>query len=231
MFGGVETKKYKDLWDACEKEYYTHARNTIASTLYTEKRKVVSGSVDNSPTYEYCISATLNPEWPFNDLYIDTIDYNSFAQEMEELEELRIQYDKLPDISSEPDFKKPKKENGEEYKPYCDKYFPMNFGQAFGIDLFALWVFGFFNVQVPVYGDDGKQETTWKFVGLPFKTEDVPKYETCAIAINKGYAYIPTGLDVTLEYIGLPLLKDSILIPGVGPDYGAILGRILLSSK
>lgn len=44
------------------------------------------------------------------------------------------------------------------------------------------------------------------------------------VAVQDGFAYVPTGITIKMEYTGIPLGKTVLSIPGVGPDYGTLLG-------
>ena len=48
--------------------------------------------------------------------------------------------------------------------------------------------------------------------------------ETHQVSVKDGYAYVSNGIEIVMEYTGLPLSKNSVLVPGAGPDYGTILG-------
>lgn len=43
------------------------------------------------------------------------------------------------------------------------------------------------------------------------------------ISLMDGYAYVPIGIYIDMEYTGIPIFKNSIIIPGIGFDYGTTL--------
>lgn len=43
------------------------------------------------------------------------------------------------------------------------------------------------------------------------------------IGINDGYIYVPIVNEMECEYTGIPIFKDSIMLPGIGFDYGTTL--------
>lgn len=47
------------------------------------------------------------------------------------------------------------------------------------------------------------------------------------VSLKDGYAYVNIGVTIEMQYIAIALAGQYISIPGVGPDYGTILGRTL----
>ena len=74
-----------------------------------------------------CTSKKLNPDWPYTALYIDTINYNYWQKQKDELKVLYTQFSMLTDQVQPSDDTDPKRENGEEYDPVCDRYYPLDY--------------------------------------------------------------------------------------------------------
>jgi hypothetical protein len=108
----TQDNKYVNLWNTAEKEYKVKTiKNLIAtaniSTLFILSQNLQNilftknGSPDitriraykKDPKYYY---KKLNPDWPVQSLYIDTINYNEFDKEIDELNALYSRFSKLP---------------------------------------------------------------------------------------------------------------------------------------
>lgn len=220
---------------------------TIQTTIdqNTDSNKIKMSDAALKEDIIYLVKRELNPNWPFSSLYIDTIDYNQWEKELEKLKILRHKYAQLPDAVPPSDIKEPKKEDGEEYEPVCDKYFPLNYAKVLGIgDLITI---PFMNVvELCTYENgepilepvadiedwDGTAVEEGEIVTDDETGEEIEyppiyfnqKKEKRNVAIKDGYAYVCTGVTITVEYTGIPIGKKPLLIPGVGFDYGTALG-------
>jgi hypothetical protein len=61
----------------------------------------------------------------------------------------------------------------------------------------------------------------------PGRWEEEVETVSRPVALMHGFAFVPTGIKIKLDYTGIPTSKnadENILIPGIGPDYGALLG-------
>jgi len=77
--------------------------------------------------------------------------------------------------------------------------------------------------------------TEYVYIYCDKKTSDIIKgadpeksygdydYDYVSVGINDGYVYIPLGISITCQYTGIPIFKNSIMIPGIGTDYGTTL--------
>lgn len=174
-------------------------------------------------------------DWPYKNLYIDTVDYNEWLDLKDQLQILYDKYLMLQDEIPLPDEEQPtiKQTFGSGANvqviqqpppdPWCDKYFPKNYAQLFGVpdilpSLLKIDELIFDNQKKPVMIDDptGAKDENGKI-------KQVQKTIKHPVSIQNGYAYVDIGKQVTLCYTILPLLPNSILIPGVGKDYGAII--------
>ena len=43
------------------------------------------------------------------------------------------------------------------------------------------------------------------------------------VGLMDGYAYVPIGIMIQMEYTGIPIFDKSVMIPGIGFDYGTVL--------
>lgn len=142
--------KYVLLWQASENEYKIQKiQNLISSVRLNNNIFILSefiqkllflkdGIPDAQSIAKYkknpiYYTRTLNPDWPLKSLYIDTLNYNEFAQELRELQALKTRFSKLPPTQQVKNDKKINPETGKEYKPVCDKYFPFDYGKLFGM--------------------------------------------------------------------------------------------------
>lgn len=145
----TQDNKYVNLWNTAEKEYKVKTiKNLIAtaniSTLFILSQNLQNilftknGSPDitriraykKDPKYYY---KKLNPDWPVQSLYIDTINYNEFDKEIDELNALYSRFSKLPATEQKLNPTQTNPETGKEYDPVCDKYFPFDYGKLFGL--------------------------------------------------------------------------------------------------
>jgi hypothetical protein len=152
-----------------------------------------------------------------------------------------MEYSRLPAELTETDARLkeiPKDNNGKVYEPLCNKYYPLEYGKAFGIEPILPCLFkvneiiynGNKPVTKPVFvtksgkriypDEEGNMESTDE----PGEWQAELVVEPRPVALKDGYAYVSTGVKITLDYTGIPVGKNSLLIPGVGPDYGALLG-------
>lgn len=91
------------------------------------------------------VGQTYPQNWPYKNLYIDTINYNEWMQKVNQLISLRDRYQLLPEKIPLPQEQQPSQLQtfgmGTETKvevqpppdPCCDKFFPKNYAQLFGI--------------------------------------------------------------------------------------------------
>jgi hypothetical protein len=213
--GGNSTNKYSDL-----------AQSVLDKMNEKQTASELSGYEYDEETGEYIVNKTENPNWPYKALYIDTINYNYWEDLRDQLQVLYQKYSSLPDEQPETDERDPKQKDGKEYKPYCDKYFPLDYTKMLGMSLPTL---PFFNVDELLFNAKGEPIMETKFnpkaaiTNQPWFT-NVQKKETHPVAIIDGYGYVSTGIVLKMEYTGIPLGKYVTLIPGVGLDYGTVLG-------
>lgn len=233
----------------------------------------------------------LNPNWPYQSLYIDTLDYNVWKKYKEEFEALYMEYSKLPDYIEEPTTnadEEPTDDYGKVLEPLCDKYFPLDYASVFGLESLIPCLL---RVNEVIYDEQTNQpktrdvyvtesgkrltkdeadelavndiiamaeyrdkyaeaqaaleqvavgtvehktaseslaaivEPTCTLENGEWQTEQIT--ESRPVALMHGFAYVPTGIKIKLDYTGIPTSTnpdESILIPGIGPDYGALLG-------
>lgn len=137
----------------------------------------------------------------------------------------------------------------------CQWFIPMNtIFSLFDSDTYSvgsLLAFACATVRVKVKDESGQQiwdeveeeydRTEIGYEGgvpppVPIKIKDrrkvkVPRTQLRHIAVSGGYAYIESGQTITLQYTGIPMLpNNSILIPGVGPQYGAMMAGFYTAS-
>jgi hypothetical protein len=213
--GGKSTSKYTDLWD-----------KAISNANKAQRADELSQYEYDKETKTYTVSKAENPNWPYKALYIDTINYNYWENLRDQLQILYQRYSALPDEQAETDKRDPKQKDGKEYDPYCDKYFPLDYTKMLGLSLMP--TLPFFNVDELIVDEKGKpvMEDDIQFTALPtptWKTVKVQKKETHPVALIDGYGYVSTGIKIKLEYTGIPLSPNAVLIPGAGIDYGAVL--------
>ena len=79
---------------------------------------------------------------------------------------------------------------------------------------------------------------TYVYIYCDKKTSDIIKgadpknsygdydYYYKAIGINDGYAYVPLGISIKCQYTGIPVFENSVMIPGIGTDYGTTLAGV-----
>lgn len=172
--------------------------------------------------------------WPFKNLYIDTIDKNEWVQKIKELEELKNAYEILPESIPVPNSEQPVIQQtygqGEQVivvqqpppDPYCDKYFPKNYAELFGVPNILP---SLLTIQELLYDQQGFpiMEGEWVFNGEYEEYQERQLTEKHPVSIENGFAYVDIGVEINLCYTVVPLLPGSILIPGVGQEYGSIV--------
>jgi hypothetical protein len=213
--GGNSTDKYSEL-----------AQSVLDKMNEKQLASELSEYEYDEETGEYIVGKTENPNWPYKALYIDTLNYNYWEDLRDQLQVLYQKYSALPDEQPETDERDPKQKDGKEYKPYCDKYFPLDYTKMLGMSLPAL---PFFNVDELLYDAKGEPLMETKFNPKAAVTNEpwftnVQKKETHPVAIIDGYGYVSTGIVLKMEYTGIPFGKYITLIPGAGLDYGTVLG-------
>ena len=182
--GGAETTEYKTLFNAAVNKVYQSRLNTLTGSLpENQSYDSISGKINTKEENQF---------WPYKKLYIDTIDYNYWINKKKELNKLYIQWEQYDEKTKLSEAVKPTDKNGKEYTPYCDKYF------WFPLDLFGITIPNFFapSIKVGVTDKDGKPE----YEEDPTKKTKIQKTEERYIALKDGYAYIPIGQSVTLQY-------------------------------
>ena len=182
--GGQETFEYKNMYDEAFNQVYNKRKNEITGSLLENQSY-------NSETGEINTNKK-NPNWPYQSLYIDTIDYNYWINKKNELNELSKQWEIYDEKTKPSEAVKPTDKNGKDYTPSCDKYF------WFPLDLFGITIPNFFapSIKVGVTDKDGKPE----YEEDPKSKKKIQKTEERYIALKDGYAYIPIGQSVTLQY-------------------------------
>lgn len=212
--------------------YKSLSKNAVKSELEKEKKKI-EDQYPKVPIYKTDANGkVIEPlekvgerwpdNWPYVKLYIDTLEYNEWQEKIDQLNVLATQYSKLPEEIPVSDDEEPKKSNGEPYEPLCDKYFPMDMLGIFDILPDALFP-SLFTVDELLFNPDGSPQIEYVEDENGQKTKK-QKTKPHKVSIKDGYAYVSNGVIITMEYTGLPLSKTSTLIPGVGPEYGAVLG-------
>lgn len=165
----------------------------------------------------YLIKQTLNPDWPFLSLYIDTINYNFWLNGLTKLGKLKAEYSKAPGKMVETQIDRTDR-TGKIYPPYCDVYIPFNYMEIFGIPVPPIPlldnILKLFEIKIPIFDplNPGQFKYGWVEQDSGILTYE-QLYKTEHITIMEGIMYIPLGITLTLEYNGpFPLSKDSILI-------------------
>ena len=140
--------KYSNLWDKAVYMYLPTKFSKLGweydGIWYDNNKPIVDiTNAKNEITHEafifngvelkVCINKKLNPDWPYKALYIDTIKYNYWQKTKEDLEALAVEYSKLPDKTKPSDSTDPKRQNGEDYEPVCDKYYPLDYQEMLGL--------------------------------------------------------------------------------------------------
>lgn len=308
--------KYKVLWEKCIDEYIPTKIQQLGWEYDPSKKDIsLLGGV--------CTEKSLNPDWPYKALYIDTLNYNPWMKYLEELKVLYTKYSQLPDQMPPTDNTDPKKEDGEEYDPVCDKYYPIDYQRMLGLPAllpplmtvpvvdynisdntvkfkfeindynafvmnmarrdvpvsYSYWIQIIQPVESdpdsPVDSEGPEQEATWEQkkevisdedeLAKIYKQSDYAPVETWTetnwqegtvktynlvniasgsdaeeiaghfgkkntidgkVGLKDGYAYVPLGINITCQYTGIPIYKNSVLIPGIGFDYGTTLAGV-----
>jgi hypothetical protein len=122
-------QKYKKLWEETQRKFYNNRQKQLIDE-YLKKNNI---EYDNKKQ-EY-FTKKLNPDWPYKALYIDTINYNYWERLQEQLENLRSYYESLPDETPKSNKENPKQKDGKKYDPWCDKFYPLDYSDVFGIPI------------------------------------------------------------------------------------------------
>lgn len=185
---------------------------------------------------------------PYKKIYLDTIPYQIWDTKQAQFQSLHSRYSMLPQTIPDPVQEKKKKivtsqntQTGQtniiqkKQDPFCSWYFPMDCTAMFGVSFLGNLIPPLCTIKSYYYvNDDPKNGYVYKAEMVPIKDKNnqiigsrlevVPFFQQLQVALDKGYAYVPNGISFNLQYIGIPLTPDAVLIPGVGPTYGAILG-------
>lgn len=180
---------------------------------------------------------------PYRSIYIDTITYQIWLEKIAQIDWLKSKYMLLPQTYPDPVQEQKKqvvidqttdKIIQKKQQPVCSWYFPMNCSAMFGLSALGNLIPSLCTVKSYLYVNDNPnngyiyEEATEVFVNEQGKQEIrhilVPKSIQLQVSLDKGYAYVPNGFSVQLQYTGIPMCLQPTLIPGVGPEYGALLG-------
>lgn len=107
-----------------------NAQSEKSWTDYLWDPTVFNDNTTETPNFsdlKVCTGKKLNPDWPYKALYIDTLPYNQWQKYKDKIEDLIAKYSTLPKEMPPSEATDPKKEDGEEYDPVCDKYWPLDF--------------------------------------------------------------------------------------------------------
>ena len=166
----------------------------------------------------------------YHSIWIDTIDYDNFGNLRWNLEKVKNAYSTLSQDVSQPKQQATKKvtKDGKliQRKPHCSWFIPLDYFKLFGVKNILTPIFSAIRYEVPpISGYQTDENENRIITGYNEKTK-LPQYKTLSanIAIQNGYAYIPMGVQINTQYTGIPITPDCILIPGVGFQYGSLLG-------
>lgn len=176
---------------------------------------------------------TFSPNGLYKNLYIDTKPTNDWIDAKQQLQILLNKYaSELPDTIKEPrasHLQATSDGNGgikvveeqQDTNCKCNWWIPLNI-DLFGFDINIL---SFLGLNTSVYKTDENGDRI-RDKDNNFKTEKRQ------IAVMDGYGFIDTGKTITLTYTGIPTLPGcSVLIPGVGLEYGAVLAGFYAATK
>lgn len=149
-----------------EKELYEKTK-TSAQTMYKQNIQdeiaVSQGYVKIGEEYK-----KINPEWPFKLLYIDTIDYCEWIEQLEKLQTYKRKLEAMLAVVGKKQTTAsviPAEETKKDTTPTCNKNFPLSFGKWDGLvnsvtnlindPLYA--IFGDIEVLIPVLDKNYKE--------------------------------------------------------------------------
>lgn len=170
-------------------------------------------------------SYRMKADSPYKAVFIDTINYDVFGDLQWNLQKVKMSYESLPPDTTNTVEQKSKEVQSDgkliQRKPYCSWFKPLNYFEIFNIDNPLSW---FNELLPPVSGYQLDQDGNRMISG--FTSDGYPKYSILfkQPALQNGYMYVPMGVTIQTQYTGVPVTPDSILIPGVGMQYGSLLG-------
>lgn len=211
-------------------------KNKLSNSLEQKTKQYIDFLNSNTIT-------KFRQDCPYRSIYIDTISYQIWLEKITQIDWLKSKYMLLPQTYPDPVQEQKKqvvidqttdKIIQKKQQPVCSWYFPMNCSAMFGLSALGNLLPSLCTVKSYLYANDNPnngyiyEEATEVFINEQGKEETrytlAPKSIQLQVSLDKGYAYVPNGFSVNLQYTGIPMCLQPTLIPGVGPEYGALLG-------